>query len=150
MARIHSTDPFRRGLAAQSIPQIPFVIIHFIFLQQSTKLVFERFAAIVAILPTKVRQGFRLRLDPLGRLPLDLADEIGHRPSARHEARNMDMVLHSSDPERWRAEMTASARQVSVHFPAQGTIREERSAVLGQEHDVEIDLGQRLWNPLIP
>jgi hypothetical protein len=65
-------------------------------------------------------------------------------------AKNVNMVFDSADLDRWAVEIVASASEIRVEAVAQIADGEKAHAVLRREHDVQINLGDGLWQWWFP
>src|ERR1700677_4181064 len=112
----HST-----GIHLGSIPYITLVPVETILFEQATKLVLERHLSMVLFLigdvaaqqlhmtganrerpvttlPIEIHKGGRFCLEPLGRVSLQLLDQVGHRNGSTQPAENMDVVRCPTHP----------------------------------------------------
>src|SRR5262245_32204083 len=98
----------------------------------------------VAVLPMEVSQGGALGLQPLGRIALQFAHEVGDGEFAPEAAEDVNVVRDAADDERGRVEVAANPSEIGVRLGENGCGLEERLAVLGGEDEVEVDLSERL------
>jgi len=92
----------------------------------------------LAALPIEVLIAVTLFLDPLRRFFLDDFEQLTDRDRSREFARNMNMVINTSDSVGLGVTITANRCQVSVH-PVADFVVEKRFSILCAEHDVQQD-----------
>src|SRR5262245_55937097 len=98
----------------------------------------------VPVLPVEVEQLGALRLEPLGRLALQLADEFGNGERSRQPAQDVNMVVNPADAEGRAFEVPARAAKIVVQFGPQVRVLEVLATAFRREDDMQVDPGKRL------
>ena len=76
-------------------------------------------------MPLKHRELRGFGFDPLGRLSFDLGNQLGYGDRFGKPAKDMNVILNTTNDERRRIEVVARSGQVGVEFPAEAIVLKE-------------------------
>ena len=161
-----------KGLKARSmplsIPNIPLIEINAIPLQERTKLVLKTLLRMMRLLPVDVRaqraqirgtngkhtvpalpleatELVALRLQPLRRPRLQIADEVCDGQAPRQPNCQMEMIGHAADPITFASGVTNSRCKVGAQVRTHG-ISQRRHPAFGAEDYMNQNKSERLWH----
>ena len=98
----------------------------------------------VSVLPLKHRKPRRFRFDPFRRLAFELANQVGDGDGLREPAKDVYMIVNTTNDQRRRIELPARTDQIGMELSAEVIVFEIRLAEFRREHKVGVELDEGL------
>lgn len=98
----------------------------------------------VSQLPMEVLGSGQLRLDPFRRFPFEVTNQICHCDGPSHVAKDVNVISCASGGDRRAVQIGTSRHQILMYSCPKWEINQKRATLLGGEHQMQVNLCQRL------
>ena len=145
------------GASIDSIPQIPFIALHPILLEEGLKFILKRLLPVmpllvidvsqqriqiprpngkcaIPLLPRELRQTRRLRLQPFGRGGFELFHQLRHVRCAGQANGKMNVILHAADPVALAFGVAGNGGKIGIERGTHRSIKSRYAIFCAEDH----------------